>query len=134
MGTLRAVLPCPVLTRHCAATAPASTSTPPQLHGAKGLDSSWARLAVTAPAGATQLKLDSAALASWAPGDELALASSDFDPYQTERLKVVSVSGSTLRIKPALQYMHYGAVRTAVLHPWVVPLPAADRLAHCIIY
>lgn len=39
-----------------------------ELYGAKGLDSSWARLAATAPAGARVLALDTRDTSSWAPG------------------------------------------------------------------
>lgn len=56
-----------------------------QLHGSKGLALPWTRLAATAAAGASELQLDpSKLLATWAPGDRLAVASTDFDPYQTE--------------------------------------------------
>lgn len=58
---------------------------PPQLHGSKGLDVPWTRLGATAAAGASVLELvPSAPPTSWLPGDRLAIASTDYDPYQTE--------------------------------------------------
>lgn len=87
----------------------------PQLHGAKGLSVPWARLAATAAKGATTLQLDSAvASAGWAVGDELMIASTDFDPYQTERARIVSVSGSQVQVTPPLRFMHYGQVTEGV--------------------
>lgn len=54
-----------------------------ELHGTKGLAAPWARLAATADAGATVLTLDAdVGAAGWAAGDAVALASTDFDPYQ----------------------------------------------------
>ena len=81
-----------------------------QLHGAKGLDTPWTRLAATAPAGATTLALASAATGSWGVGDELALASTDFDPYQTERVKVAAVAGARVTLAAPLRFKHYGQV------------------------
>lgn len=38
----------------------------------------------------------------------------DYDPYQTERVKVVSRSGATVQVTPALRFMHYGQVTQGV--------------------
>ncbi|KAL4443276.1 hypothetical protein ABPG75_011013 [Micractinium tetrahymenae] len=62
-----------------------------ELHGAKGLALPWARLAATAAKGTATLHLDSdASAAGWAAGDELAIASTDYDPYQTERVTITA--------------------------------------------
>ena len=85
-----------------------------ELHGAKGLDASWARLSATAPAGASSLTLDAPSLASWGPGDEVAIASTDFDPYQTERVRIASVAGSVVTLSSPLKFKHFGAVTLGV--------------------
>jgi hypothetical protein len=86
-----------------------------QLHGSKGLAAPWARLAATAPAAASSLQLDrDVGAAGWAPGDSLALASTDYDPYQTERLTVTGVTGSRLSVTPPLRFMHFGQVTEGV--------------------
>jgi hypothetical protein len=84
-----------------------------ELHGAKGLDTPWARLAETAPAGASAIALD-APVATWAAGDEVAVASTDYDPYQTERVRIASVSGSRVTLAAPLRYMHFGAITMGV--------------------
>lgn len=92
-------------------------SPPPQLHGAKGLGLPWARLAATAARGATSLQLDGdAGAAGWAVGDELAIASTDYDPYQTERVTVTAVGGGgrSVQVAPPLKFMHYGEVTEGV--------------------
>lgn len=88
-----------------------------ELHGAKGLAQPWARLAATAARGATTLQLDRPVeAAGWAAGDELALASTDYDPYQTERvtIKAVGGGGRLLQVSPPLRFMHYGEVTLGV--------------------
>lgn len=86
-----------------------------ELHGAKGLDAPWARLADTAPAGAASITLDAApAPGSWSPGDEIAIASTDYDPYQTERVKIAAVSGSRVDLAAPLRFKHYGRVTMGV--------------------
>lgn len=82
-----------------------------QLHGAKGLALPWARLAATATKGATALQLGSdAGAAGWSVGDELAVASTDYDPYQTEHVTVTAVAdgGRSLQVAPPLRFMHFG--------------------------
>lgn len=75
-----------------------------ELHGQKRLP--WTRLAATARAGSTTLTLQTAA--AWAPGDLLGLASTDYDPAQSEQVTVRSVAGNTVTLSSPLKYTHWG--------------------------
>jgi cell migration-inducing and hyaluronan-binding protein len=85
-----------------------------ELHGSKGLGAPWVRLAETAAAGAASLVLDAPSLSSWSPGDEIAVASTDFDAYQTERVRITAVQGSRVQLAVPLRYKHFGAVTKGV--------------------
>ncbi|MXO59448.1 hypothetical protein GRI89_07825, partial [Altererythrobacter salegens] len=50
----------------------------------------------------------------WRAGDEIVLASTDFNPRQAERRTITSVRGNTIRFAQPLQYMHYGKVTYGV--------------------
>ena len=79
-----------------------------ELHGQHRL--AWTNLARTARAGATTLTLKAAP--DWQPGDLLALASTDFDPGQSEQVTVRSVSGNTVTLTLPLKYTHWGDTET----------------------
>src|SRR5690606_8662207 len=64
------------------------------LHGADRLG--WTRLAATAEAGATSLRLRDAH--DWRPGDRIVVASTDFDPNHAEELEVWGGSGSEVQL------------------------------------
>ncbi len=49
-----------------------------------------------------------------ARGDEIVLASTDFDPRQAERRKITAVSGNTLTLDRPLEYMHFGEITFGV--------------------
>ena len=70
----------------------------------------WTRLAATAPAGATQLQLESAP--DWRTGDKLVVASTDFDPNRAEVVTVASRSGGTVQLAQPLAFAHYGETQT----------------------
>lgn len=79
-----------------------------ELHGQKRL--AWTNLAQTARAGATTLTLKVAP--DWQAGDVLGLASTDFDPSQSEQVTVRSVSGNTVTLSLPLKYTHWGDTET----------------------
>jgi hypothetical protein len=79
-----------------------------ELHGAPRVV--WTTLAQTAAKGATQLML--AKSVDWHPGDNIVVASTDFDPTQAEPLVVQSVSGSQVTVAPALKFAHWGVMQT----------------------
>ena len=76
------------------------------LHGDR--TNAWTKLSATAAAGATSIALLDAS--SWRVGDEIVLASTDFDPRQAERRTIAAISGNTITLDTKLDYMHYGKV------------------------
>lgn len=78
------------------------------IHG-KPVNNSWTRLAQTARAGTPTLVLQNAP--TWQPGDQLVVASTDFDPTQAEIVTIERVTGNTVTLTSPLKYMHYGDVQ-----------------------
>ena len=76
------------------------------LHGNR--TNSWTKLANTAEAGATSIDVLDAA--QWRVGDEIVLASTDYDPRQAERRTIAAISGNTLTLDQPLEYMHFGKI------------------------
>ncbi|GGJ63660.1 G8 domain-containing protein [Deinococcus aquiradiocola] len=89
-----------------------------ELHGQKRLP--WTRLAQTARAGSSTLTLDTPP--DWQQGDLIALASTDYDPAQSEQAVVRSVSGRTVTLAQPLTNTHWGDREQA-------PLQAVDERA-----
>ncbi|GHF53249.1 cell migration-inducing and hyaluronan-binding protein [Deinococcus metalli] len=79
-----------------------------ELHGQPRLP--WTRLAATASAGTSTLTLERAP--DWAPGSTLTLASTDFDPGQTEAVVVQRVSGAQVTLATPLKYTHWAQTTT----------------------
>ncbi len=46
----------------------------------------------------------------WRVGDEIVLASTDFNPRQAERRTIAAISGNTLTLDRKLDYMHFGKI------------------------
>jgi cell migration-inducing and hyaluronan-binding protein len=76
------------------------------LHGNR--TNAWTKLAATANAGAMSIQVLNAA--SWRAGDEIVLASTDFDPRQAERRTIAAISGNTITLDRPLAYMHFGKI------------------------
>jgi cell migration-inducing and hyaluronan-binding protein len=76
------------------------------LHGPE--KSTWTKLAKTAEAGSTSIEVLSAA--DWKTGEEIVLASTDFDPRQAERRTIAAISGNTITLDKKLDYMHFGKI------------------------
>jgi G8 domain len=76
------------------------------LHGDR--TNTWTKLSATANAGATSIQVINAA--GWRVGDEIVLASTDFDPRQAERRTISAVSGNTITLDKKLDYMHFGKI------------------------
>ena len=74
----------------------------------------WTRLAATAPAGATQLVLQTAP--DWRAGDKLVVASTDFDPHRAEVVTVAARSGGVVTLAQPLAFSHYGEEQTIAGH------------------
>ena len=76
------------------------------LHGTR--TNTWTKLANTAEAGATSIEVLNAE--QWQVGDEIVLASTDFDPHQAERRMIAAISGNTITLDKKLDYMHFGKI------------------------
>ena len=76
------------------------------LHGSR--TNTWTKLAKTAEAGSTAIEVLNAA--QWQVGDEIVLASTDYDPRQAERRSIAAISGNTITLDKKLDYMHFGKI------------------------
>jgi cell migration-inducing and hyaluronan-binding protein len=76
------------------------------LHGDR--TNAWTKLSETAQSGSNSIKVLNAA--EWRVGDEIVLASTDFDPRQAETRTVTAISGNTLTLDQPLDYMHFGQI------------------------
>src|ERR1700691_706614 len=78
------------------------------LHGDR--TNSWTKLSGTANAGAASIQVLNAA--GWRVGDEIVLASTDFDPRQAGRRNIAAIhantnGGNTITLDRTLDYMHF---------------------------
>jgi cell migration-inducing and hyaluronan-binding protein len=80
------------------------------LHGDR--ENAWSKLAKTAPAGSAQIEVLDAS--TWRPGDEIVLASTDFDPRQAEKRTVAAIEGNVITLDRPLEYMHFGEITFGV--------------------
>jgi cell migration-inducing and hyaluronan-binding protein len=76
------------------------------LHGDR--KNSWTKLSKTADAGSISIEVLNAA--GWRAGDEIVLASTDFDPRQAERRTIAAIKGNTITLDKKLDYMHFGKI------------------------
>ncbi len=80
------------------------------LHGDR--ENSWTKLAETAQVGSREIEVLDAS--GWRTGDEIVLASTDFNPRQAEKRRVTQVSGNRLTLDQPLEYMHFGQITFGV--------------------
>ncbi len=80
------------------------------LHGDR--ENAWTKLARTAEAGSSEILVLDAS--GWRVGDEIVLASTDFNPRQAETRHITAVSGNRLTLDQPLQYMHFGEITYGV--------------------
>src|SRR5499425_978689 len=76
------------------------------LHGNQ--TNTWTKLSSTANAGSTSIQVLNAA--GWRVGDEIVLASTDYDPRQSERRTIAAISGNNITLDKKLDYMHFGKI------------------------
>jgi hypothetical protein len=80
------------------------------LHGDR--THTWSKLAKTAEKGATTIEVLDAS--GWRVGDELVLASTDFDPRQAERRTITAIAGNRITLDKPLEFMHFGKITHGV--------------------
>ena len=76
------------------------------LHGDR--THTWSKLSATGNAGATSIQVLDAK--GWKVGDEIVLASTDFDPRQAERRTIAAIRGNNITLDKKLDYMHFGKI------------------------
>src|SRR5690606_12601220 len=80
------------------------------LHGNR--TNAWTKLNRTGEAGSNNIEVLSAD--QWQVGDEIVLASTDFDSRQAETRRIAAISGNRITLDEPLKYMHYGEVTYGV--------------------
>ena len=80
------------------------------LHGDR--TNSWSKLAKTAEAGSSSIQVLDAK--GWRVGDQIVLASTDFDAHQAERRTISGIQGNTITLDRKLDYMHFGRITYGV--------------------
>src|SRR5690606_10550434 len=68
----------------------------------------WTKLAETAEADATQIEVLDAS--DWEVGDQIVLASTDFNPRQAETRYITAIRGDRITLDEPLEYMHFGEI------------------------
>ena len=76
------------------------------LHGST--THTWTKLSATANASATSIRVLDAK--GWKVGDEIVLASTDYDPRQAERRTIAAIRGNNITLDKKLDYMHFGKI------------------------
>jgi cell migration-inducing and hyaluronan-binding protein len=76
------------------------------LHGNR--THTWTKLSSTAEAGSTTIEVLDAS--EWQVGDQIVLASTDFESRQAEERTITAIRGATITLDQPLDYMHYGRI------------------------
>lgn len=79
-----------------------------ELHGT--VKKSWTQINATANVGATTITLKETV--NWSVGDQIVIASTDFDPHQAEKRTITAINGLVLTLDAPLVYMHWGTEQT----------------------
>jgi cell migration-inducing and hyaluronan-binding protein len=80
------------------------------LHGDR--EHTWSKLAKTAEAGSRTIDVLDAR--GWRVGDEIVLASTDFNPRQAEKRTIAAITGTAITLDRPLDYMHFGEITFGV--------------------
>ncbi|WP_051605741.1 G8 domain-containing protein [Polaribacter sp. Hel_I_88] len=75
-----------------------------ELHGTSR--KTWTQLNATAEKGAITITLKESI--NWKVGDEIVIASTDFDPHQAEKRTITAINGLVLKLNTPLEFMHFG--------------------------
>ena len=68
----------------------------------------WTKLAETAEAGSDEIEVLDAS--GWEVGDQIVLASTDFNPRQAETRFIAAIRGDEITLNRPLEYMHFGEI------------------------
>jgi len=75
-------------------------------------ENAWTKLAETAEAGSTRINVLDAS--GWKVGDEIVLASTDFNSRQAERRHITLIRRNRITLDEPLEYMHFGEITYGV--------------------
>ena len=76
------------------------------LHGDR--THTWTKLSETAEAGSDEIEVLDAS--EWRVGDQIVLASTDFESRQAEKRTITAIRRDTITLDEPLEYMHYGEI------------------------
>ena len=76
------------------------------LHGDR--QNAWTKLAKTAERGTNRIEVLDAS--EWRVGDEIVLASTDFNPRQAEKRRITRIRGNVITLDQPLEWMHFGEI------------------------
>jgi hypothetical protein len=76
------------------------------LHG--NTTHTWTKLSSTAEKGSNRIQVLDAS--QWQVGDEIVLASTDYNPRQAETRFIAAIDGDTITLNQPLDYMHFGRI------------------------
>src|SRR5690606_13366714 len=68
----------------------------------------WTKLSKSAERGATSIEVLNAS--GWKAGDQIVLASTDYDARQAEKRTIRSIRGNSITLDKPLDYMHFGKI------------------------
>ena len=80
------------------------------LHGNR--TNAWTKLASTAEAGSSSIEVLNAD--QWQAGDQIVLASTDYNPRQAETRYIAAINGNTITLDAPLEFMHFGEITHGV--------------------
>jgi len=80
------------------------------LHGVT--EHTWTKLSETAEAGSDRIEVLDAS--GWEVGDQIVLASTDYNPRQAETRHIMAIRGNTITLDEPLEYMHFGQITFGV--------------------
>ena len=80
------------------------------IHGNR--NHTWTKLAATAEAGSSIIEVLDAS--QWQAGDEIVLASTDYNSRQAERRTIAAINGNRITLNAPLEYMHFGEITFGV--------------------
>ncbi len=69
----------------------------------------WTQLDANAAAGSSSITL-AEDIPGWLVGDEIVVASTDFDDRQSERRTIGSIAGRVINFSPPLNFLHWGSI------------------------
>jgi len=84
-----------------------------EMHGCE-LANTWTTLTNTVRQGDSQITVDTDVSAEWKVGDELAIATSDYEQRHTEYVSITAISGMEITLNTTLEWTHLGSADSTI--------------------